>query len=310
MISKAIYALSAVQAIKIYGVEETCTSNIERMGAHASDFETYLGKGSPYTDKDFPPSTSSLFWDSFPNQKGEVSIKTDVVGWKRPSEIEGKTPSLWGSKGVQAAGVNQGSLGDCWFLAAAAAIAETPERIQRIFKNKEYPAEGIFELQFYVKGKLVNEVIDDKIPINSQGSPYSTKPSKNGAWWMPILEKAYAKLNMNYAQITGGNGDEAFRTLTGMPVMRYDTKDYTADQIWTIASDGDHKNFIMYGGCCNMEFGNLVTEHAYTVYGVIDLQQNGQSVQRLLKMRNPWGVEQYSGPWNDLDTKWTDDFKR
>ena len=27
-------------------------------------------------------------------------------------------------------------------------------------------------------------------------------------------------------------------------------------------------------------------------------------------MRNPWGSEQYNGPWNDEDTQWTADFKK
>lgn len=28
-------------------------------------------------------------------------------------------------------------------------------------------------------------------------------------------------------------------------------------------------------------------------------------------MRNPWGMEMYTGPWNDNDyDHWTDDFKR
>jgi hypothetical protein len=41
-------------------------------------------------------------------------------------------------------GVQQGGLGDCWFLASAAALAEYPERIMKIFSNKEYSKEGIF----------------------------------------------------------------------------------------------------------------------------------------------------------------------
>lgn len=29
--------------------------------------------------------------------------------------------------------------------------------------------------------------------------------SNNGAWWMPLLEKAYAKFNVNYQNIEGGS---------------------------------------------------------------------------------------------------------
>jgi hypothetical protein len=34
---------------------------------------------------------------------------------------------------------------------------------------------------------------------------------------MPLLEKAYAKLDQNYDRIIGGIGLEGLRTLTGMP---------------------------------------------------------------------------------------------
>lgn len=26
-------------------------------------------------------------------------------------------------------------------------------------------------------------------------------------------------------------------------------------------------------------------------------------------MRNPWGSETYTGPWNDQDTQWTEEFQ-
>ena len=36
---------------------------------------------------------------------------------------------------------------------------------------------------------------------------------------MPLLEKAFAKLDQNYDRIIGGNGREGLRTLTGMPTL-------------------------------------------------------------------------------------------
>jgi len=58
----------------------------------------------------------------------------------------------------------QGSLGDCWFLSAAAAIAETPSRIKSIFKNTEYPKNGAFEVYFHMGGKREKVIIDDVLP--------------------------------------------------------------------------------------------------------------------------------------------------
>lgn len=44
---------------------------------------------------------------------------------------------------------------------------------------------------------------------------------------MIILEKAYAKLNIHYANLDGGFGEESLRALTGMPIDQYFTKDLT-----------------------------------------------------------------------------------
>jgi hypothetical protein len=51
--------------------------------------------------------------------------------------------SLWGSKGVSPAGVRQGGLGDCWFMAAASAVAEYPNRIKNVFTNNDLTKSGI-----------------------------------------------------------------------------------------------------------------------------------------------------------------------
>lgn len=236
------------------------------------------------------------------------SYEEDVTAWKRPSEIDGDVPSLWGSEGIKPRGINQGALGDCWFLAATAAIAENPERIQRIFTNKEYPSNGVFELNLYQRGKPVKEIIDDRLPINSYGMPVNSQKSPLGAWWVPILEKAFAKMHVNYANLDGGYPDTALRELTGMPTKSYNVLDQSNEEFFKIVSHADAKNWIMVGACMKEEYG-LVGFHAYTLLGVVDLKTDGESVQRLIKLRNPWGVEMYTGDWNDNDSRWTDDFK-
>lgn len=118
--------------------------------------------------------------------------KKRVTGWARPSELV-KNPSLFGSKGVKPAGTNQGSLGDCWFLASAAALAEWPERIHKIFTNKAYSKEGIFEVNLFHMGEPFKEVVDDRLPIREGKdrrytnfgikTPVNARVSVNGAWW-------------------------------------------------------------------------------------------------------------------------------
>jgi len=105
--------------------------------ANTEDFAQYSGSGEKYEDASFPANKHSLYWaDHLLDTEMQTTYDSKVTGWARPSElVKDGQPSLWGSQGVLPAGVNQGSLGDCWFMASAAAIAETPERIMKIFTN-------------------------------------------------------------------------------------------------------------------------------------------------------------------------------
>lgn len=157
-----------------------------------TDYDTF--HGSSYNDPSFPAAESSLFWRKHlrGTQMPNLYIR-EVTGWARPSEIVKGHPSLWGSKGVLPAGTNQGRLGDCWFLAAAAALAEFPERIQKIFSNKSYPQNGLFQLTMYHIGQPKHIVIDDRLPVTEGRDrrytnygvkrPTNARVSRNGAWW-------------------------------------------------------------------------------------------------------------------------------
>jgi len=51
------------------------------------------------------------------------------------------------------------------------------------------------------------------------------EPSPDGAYWLVILEKAFAKLNVNYINLSAGHSRDALRVMTGMPVVFYNSKD-------------------------------------------------------------------------------------
>lgn len=53
--------------------------------------------------------------------------------WLSVRQLGGEDYSLWGSQGVLPDAVEQGTLGDCWFMAACAGLAEQPERIMSVF---------------------------------------------------------------------------------------------------------------------------------------------------------------------------------
>jgi len=109
-----------------------------------------------YEDPSFPANNSSLYWEMQNTSHWGTQIKvykgyekSPGLIWKRPSEIVHKNPgvnkpSLWGSEGVSVKTSKQGNLGDCWFLSTATALAETPDRITKIFAQDEYTESGAF----------------------------------------------------------------------------------------------------------------------------------------------------------------------
>lgn len=119
--------------------------------------------------------------------------------------------------------------------------------------------------------------VDDRIPVEWYGSGYekpflylNNGPSPTGAWWLVMLEKAMAKLNVNYANINSGFPGEALRALTGMPSSYYSGNrldNMTNDQLFDLMTDGMNKNYPMVGGTDGHTINNLVDGHAYTVLG-------------------------------------------
>lgn len=45
----------------------------------------------------------------------------------------------------------------------------------------------------------------------------------------------------------------------------------------------------------------IACSHAYTTLGCMELDVGGGEIVKLVKVRNPWGEEQYYGPWSDSD---------
>ena len=126
------------------------------------------------------------------------------------------------SQKLATSGFEQGTLGDNYFLTVLAALAQRGQTIPNLFHTKKYTHEGIFALKVYVKGRPEDVTVDDLFPIyNNQ--PAFAKPTPDGGWWMPLLEKAFAKVHVNYEMASGGSHAEAARFLTGAPAREFET---------------------------------------------------------------------------------------
>lgn len=106
-------------------------------------------------------------------------------------------------------------VGDCWLLSAIACLADFDWAVQRLFRKTKSPSIGdrpldeanqytvtLWDLKTW---KEVDIVVDERLPVRADGSGYllGAKPSKDGKFWVPYLEKAIAAHCGGYDKLNG-----------------------------------------------------------------------------------------------------------
>ena len=167
-------------------------------------------------------SCSYFAWDdgSFV-QSNSSSSSSSPHFWKRFTSEEGWV--MVGKNGFSPEHVRQGGIGDCWFLSALAVIAERPDLIEHIVVTRpQLNSNGKSEFRLFVEGDWQVVEVDNQLPCRKKKTTGQkrklgmeeeevlsfAKSYNNSMLWVPLLEKAYAKIhgtrNNNYiTNITG-----------------------------------------------------------------------------------------------------------
>lgn len=131
--------------------------------------------------------------------------------------------------------------------------------------------------------------------------------------WLPLLEKAFAKAHGDYDAIEGGFTGEAIEDLTGGVTTELfatdilDKEKFWHDEIKKVNQDflfscatGTFDKWQNFGGESQRGTrSGIVSSHAYSVMDAVEKRG-----QRLLKVRNPWGTDEWRGPWSDGSEQW------
>uniref|UniRef100_A0A3B3TZ69 Calpain 6 n=2 Tax=Poecilia latipinna TaxID=48699 RepID=A0A3B3TZ69_9TELE len=273
--------------------------------------------GTLFEDPEFPATDSSIYYKDLPDV-------IRFVEWKRPGEIC-ENPRLF-VEGVSSHDLNQGSMGNCWMVAACASLALRPKLWEKVipdWKEQEWDSNygGIFHFRFWIFGQWTDVVIDDRLPtINGQLIYCQSK--QNNEFWSALLEKAYAKLFGSYQSLDGGNATDAVVDFTGAVAETIDLKPYRTDnqeklfdnlvKVWEhngiINASIDPRGF----GLESRTEEGLVRGHAYSVTDVkrVDLDNrlrayfNSETIP-LIRLRNPWGKAEWIGAWSDSSEEWS-----
>ncbi|XP_044282730.1 calpain-5-like [Varanus komodoensis] len=281
--------------------------------------QSCLQAQSLFQDPEFPATNASLVHHRDP---------PDGVSWKRPGELC-SDPRLF-VDGISPRDLRQGSLGNCWFVAAASCLATKPARIWR--KVIPQPGKqdwdprrpqrycGIFRFRFWRWGCWTEVCVDDRLPCR-HGRLLFCHSADPREFWSALLEKAYAKLNGCYEALEGGNTAEALVDFTGgisEPLalgeggLRGDAEKQR-QLFQQLRAAHSHSALIS----CSIQTlpgtdpeaqlpCGLVQGHAYSITAVQSLRLRRHLFELfrtkrlcLLRLRNPWGSVEWTGAWSD-----------
>jgi Calpain family cysteine protease/Calpain large subunit, domain III len=266
-----------------------------------------------YEDESFPAGPPSLY--NNPDNIPDYDKNMGCEQWVRPKDIS-DSPVLF-ANGVSPGDVQQGLLGDCWFLGSICSLAINPSLLERLFVNVEHMNEyGFITCQFFKNGNWQQVLIDTRIPYNSSyGSPIYGHCKDSNEMWLPLIEKAYAKLHKTYENLNGGKMTDAMVDLTGEASEKYNLRDPKVasmienGELWSMMIRFFRQGSLL--GCSNSLKGQdgeqtdevggdgIWNNHAYGIMDIRDIKG-----LKLIRIRNPWGEGEWKGTFGDEDEEW------
>ena len=168
-----------------------------------------------FNDLHFPCCAASI---------GDLPLDTSKrqFVWKSAADLVHQySPVLFDT--INPCNLLQGTVGDCWLLAALSCIAEFPQQVRSVFIESQLSPSGKYTLRLFdlTQCEWNVVIVDDMVPCIMQGSiyvPVFAKPNGREIWPM-ILEKAFAKYLGSYSALNGGHEAYCFITITGFPLV-------------------------------------------------------------------------------------------
>ncbi|KAH6885761.1 hypothetical protein B0T10DRAFT_83787 [Thelonectria olida] len=246
--------------------------------------------------------------------------------------------------GFSGTDIKQGATGDCWWLAALATIAHRKDLMNKICVERDEEC-GVYGFVFNRDGEWISTVIDDNLYLKDRDFGYESdiydstgkkarihkKQKQTGSealffakcedaneTWLPLLEKAFAKIHGDYNAISGGWAGNAVEDLTGgVTTVVAGNKVLRKERLWReMATSGTEEGEFVFGISPSVQSydckrNGIILHHAYSVLQATEVEDEEGKRVRLVKVRNPWGQRseagfgEWHGPWSDGSREWT-----
>ncbi|GFG33019.1 hypothetical protein Cfor_10668, partial [Coptotermes formosanus] len=261
-----------------------------------------------YNDPLFPPTPSSI---------GNLDV--DNVKWHRPSELC-SFPCLYAER-VTSKSVIAGHMSSNWIVSALSVLATVGELYRKVipeYRQQEWDSEnnnyvGIFHFRFWRFGQWMDVVIDDLLPT-CDNELLCTQSSVQNEYWIPFVEKAYAKLHGSYEALADGHLADALVDFTGgvsetldLKANDYDEQEDKRSMLFEKLMEEvkDHSvmcSVITVSSPSEMGKRNevgLCQGHAYVITSVKKVKMGETSLRKLFKGRETFRMVRLRDPRGD-----------
>jgi hypothetical protein len=203
--------------------------------------------------------------------------------------------SLFGT-GPSMTDVNQGQVGDCYFLASIQSFANNiPARLQEMAVDL---GDGTYAVQFKRNGVTSYVRVDGDLPVGYWGGVLYNSPKTNGPIWASIMEKAYAFYRTGagtYTSLNSGWTGSVYSDLGVSNTTFYTSSTQQALYNTVSSALGASKAVTIITKPSVAGGVSLIGSHAYSVVGA-SIDGSGTM---WFTLRNPWGMD---GIGNDGNT--------
>lgn len=223
-------------------------------------------------------------------------------------------------EGIDPSKIIQRNLGDCYFLAAVCAVAEHSRRVQRLFLSRKPNPQRLYCVAYCVTGSWEEVLLDDHFAVDPMlGYRPAFSCTRDNQLWVMLLIKAWAKIYGGFLNICGGTSLEVLADLTGAPTAHFEVREEDREVLWRRLTEASHKQHLMCADSRKIDeagsdgidpFTGLISFHAFSLVSTYEVLLDGvawrvaheneigrKGNERLVKLRNPWGVGEYKGEW-------------
>ncbi len=268
-IAKSVTSDATLETID--GAATTITSAGADVTAWIDSTDIYSGTGDVHRVATFAGGVSKATGAALANPKDAgATVKVSA--------------SLFGT-GPIAADVNQGEVGDCYFLSSLAAFAGQDPNV--LVQSAVDMGDGTYVVQFMSNNKPTFVRVSNAFSTGPFGGFMYAHPGSDGTIWAMVMEKAFAYFRTGantYASINSGWMGEVYGDF-GVSSTNFFTSSYTATTLFNLLSaDLAGGDAITLG--TSQSPPNLVGDHAYTL---VSVYKDSAGVAHYV-VRNPWGV--------------------